>query len=79
VKPIEYEPFLLPSFEPIKGISLPDVGEESLEILLDWYEKHYTNPPPNKHQLKKMSEITGLNKSTIRAWTSAVRKVRNLN
>lgn len=73
-------PAPVPELPPLGGtveVELPDVGEESLEILLDWYEKHFLDPYPNKCQLKKMSELTGLNKSEIRHWASEVRKVRN--
>jgi hypothetical protein len=54
---------------------LPEVGEESLEILLDWYEKHLFESFLHKNHLKKMSMLTGLNKSIIRQWASKVRKV----
>mmetsp|Transcript_24208 Transcript_24208/g.27922 ORF Transcript_24208/g.27922 Transcript_24208/m.27922 type:complete len:209 (-) Transcript_24208:7-633(-) len=58
----------------IQPVDLPDVGEESLEILVDWYEKNFFNPYPNKNQLKRINLLTGLNKSTIRSWTTQVRK-----
>jgi len=50
------------------------VGEESLEILLDWYEKNYDKALPNKLQIKRLSDLTSLSKSIIRGWTSQVRK-----
>ncbi|CAI2373677.1 unnamed protein product [Moneuplotes crassus] len=58
------------------GIILPDVGEESLEVLLDWYEKNYARPIPNKLQIRRLHELTSLTKSEIRAWTAKVRKYK---
>ena len=63
------------TYEKFSGADLPDVGEESLEILLDWYEKHPVNPKPNKIQMNKIAQLTGLNKSTIRIWMGIIRKV----
>lgn len=60
---------------PAEGVDIPDVGEESLEILIDWYEKNFINPYPSKSHLNKINKLTGLSKSTIREWATIVRKV----
>jgi len=72
-----------PAFNPLPisvygkeyGVKLKEVGDDSLEILLDWYEKNFIRPSPNKLQIKRLSSLANLSKSEVRNWTSQVRKV----
>ncbi|CAI2361804.1 unnamed protein product [Moneuplotes crassus] len=71
------DPSVIPITESPKdhGLDIPEVGE-SLEILLEWYERHIHRPIPHKAQIAKLHEQTNLSKTIIRAWLAKVRKYK---